>query len=45
MLYLNNACSETSNIKIILKRAMWRKSAKNYLKHMELYKKLPSLLF
>lgn len=39
MLYLNNACSEKSNIKIILKRAMWRKRAKNYLKHMELDKK------
>lgn len=38
MLYLNNACSEKSNIKIILKRAMWRKRAKNYLKHMELDK-------
>lgn len=39
MLYLNNACSEKSNIKIILKRAMWRKRAKIYLKHMELDKK------
>ncbi len=32
MLYLNNACSEKSNIKIILKRAMWRKKGKELFK-------------